>query len=203
MLIGYYNLANFVTLFGLGLALMAGYLSTVNQWGWVMICLIHAAVADGLDGTIARRLKLSDGHREFGSQLDSMVDMAAYGIVPLIIGFNYGLTSPIDWLIFFTYASAAAIRLSFYNCHGSLSADNKRKFLGLPSTYSSIIFPGVFAVATFFEESRALALVRISYVVIAFLFVVRIKITDIRHYKSSIALYVFYNAFWLWESIAK
>ena len=55
-----------------------------------MIGMIWAVAFDWADGLIARRMKGRTGtDREFGGQLDLLIDIVSYGITPAILILSY------------------------------------------------------------------------------------------------------------------
>lgn len=101
------------------------------------IAVFIAALLDGLDGRLAR---LTHTESEFGKQYDSLADMAAFGLAPAIIVYQWGLKSlgeygwawgKLGWLAAFLYAVAAALRLARFNVTAKTA--DRRFFEGLPS----------------------------------------------------------------------
>ena len=62
---------NHITLFGLLLFILGGYLSAVSEWKYAMYAVIAGALMDGLDGVLARE---SGKKTIFGGILDSSCD---------------------------------------------------------------------------------------------------------------------------------
>jgi CDP-diacylglycerol---serine O-phosphatidyltransferase len=67
---------------------MRNGLSEFFRWAALMIML--SMILDGLDGNLARWLK---GESEFGAELDTYVDMTAFGIAPAVLIFAVALQS--------------------------------------------------------------------------------------------------------------
>ncbi len=76
-----------------------------------MWCIVGAAVLDGMDGRIARRLK---GQSRFGAELDSLSDVIAFGVSPAIILHLWALqeVARYGWIFALAYAVCAALRLA-------------------------------------------------------------------------------------------
>ncbi|MDP6847917.1 MAG: CDP-alcohol phosphatidyltransferase family protein, partial [Kiritimatiellia bacterium] len=51
---------------------------------WAAQLIMLAMILDGIDGNVARALR---GQSEFGGELDTYVDMTAFGIAPAILIF--------------------------------------------------------------------------------------------------------------------
>ena len=68
---------------GAALALAALIYATHGQWAAMFLCLGFALIVDGVDGTIARRLKVAEVlPRWSGDVLDLVVDFVTYVFVP-------------------------------------------------------------------------------------------------------------------------
>lgn len=115
------------------------------------IGILVAMIADSLDGRIARMTNTSS---DFGKEYDSLCDMVAFGIAPAILLYAYSLHNLADfrwlggklgWVIAFTYAACAALRLARFNVLSAIASSNK-DFFGVPS-------PAAAAVVTFFVWS--------------------------------------------------
>ena len=79
---------------------------------WAALLIMLAMILDGIDGNIARRLK---GCTEIGAELDTYVDMTAFGIAPAVLIYTVMLTGqqPQDSArIFWRVAMTAAVVLS-------------------------------------------------------------------------------------------
>jgi CDP-diacylglycerol--serine O-phosphatidyltransferase len=91
--------------------------------------IVFGAVADTLDGRIARA---TNSGSKFGSELDSLVDAISFGLAPsLIMYFAVLNNTGWDWIFCFLFTAAAVIRLARFNVEQAGRA--KRHFTGLPS----------------------------------------------------------------------
>ena len=71
--------ANVVTLLGAGFGLACGLFVALGLFTPALACLAASRIADGLDGAIARRTKMTD----FGGYLDIVCDFIFYSCVPV------------------------------------------------------------------------------------------------------------------------
>lgn len=90
-------------------AMLAGFLSIVyvvqgvkagpevtNEFGIAARLIMLAMILDGIDGNVARWLK---GTSEFGAELDTYVDMTAFGLAPAILIFAVAMKAGTpDWI---------------------------------------------------------------------------------------------------------
>jgi CDP-diacylglycerol---serine O-phosphatidyltransferase len=91
--------------------------------------IVFGAVADTLDGRIARATNTGS---KFGSELDSLVDAISFGLAPsLIMYFAVLNNTGWDWIFCFLFTAAAVIRLARFNVEQAGRA--KTHFTGLPS----------------------------------------------------------------------
>lgn len=99
--------------------------------GWLIIL---ATVLDAFDGKVARIAKSTS---KFGSQLDSLADLVAFGVAPAImVGRVCTEISPIIiWGVSFFFAVCATIRLARFSCESEGGGtQDLAAFAGLPST---------------------------------------------------------------------
>jgi CDP-diacylglycerol--serine O-phosphatidyltransferase len=91
--------------------------------------IVFGAIADTLDGRIARATR--SGSR-FGEELDSLVDAISFGTAPaLIMYFAVFQDGRWDWLVCFFFTACAVMRLARFNVEQA--GRSKTHFTGLPS----------------------------------------------------------------------
>ncbi len=73
------NAANAITSASLACGFGALVLAADGQLRWAAVAVVVAAVLDVLDGMVARRLAVCG---RFGSELDSLADLVAFGVAP-------------------------------------------------------------------------------------------------------------------------
>ena len=59
---------------------------------WAALLIMLAMILDGIDGNVARRLK---GCTDIGAELDTYVDMTAFGIAPAVLIYVVMLTGSV------------------------------------------------------------------------------------------------------------
>lgn len=147
---------------------------------WGVVCLFISGLCDAFDGTVAgtRKLRTEDDKR-FGSQIDSLSDMIAFGIAPTFIGFALGMREWYYVPLFCIFTLCALIRLAYYNVTEETRGEGKRKYFeGLPVTNTAIAVPVAYVVATMFIYICPLAtelIMAASYLLLAFLFIFRFR----------------------------
>jgi CDP-diacylglycerol--serine O-phosphatidyltransferase len=94
---------------------------------WMMLCLI----LDGLDGSVARLFK---GTTKFGAELDTFVDITAYGVAPAMLAYEAVLKHFGAWGLAYTCLTvlSGALRLARFRVADPFRG--QRGYLGLPIT---------------------------------------------------------------------
>jgi len=91
--------------------------------------IVFGAVADTLDGRIARA---TNSGSKFGSELDSLVDAISFGLAPALVMYFAVLNNTgWDWIFCFLFTACAVVRLARFNVEQAGRA--KTHFTGLPS----------------------------------------------------------------------
>lgn len=125
------KLPDLVTIINALLGFVALLMVTRGEIRSAAVLILVAALADGLDGVLARKIE----HSIFGVNLDSFADLISFGIAPAMAG--YMLISEISPYIASGLAAAylvcGILRLARFN----ISAKRK-EFIGLPITASGI-----------------------------------------------------------------
>jgi len=203
-ILGIYNAPTLVTMLGLVSGTVACILGLEKESALAIVALIWAGIFDLFDGLVARRSKLNDFEKEFGIQIDSIVDMVSFGIAPVLIAASFGL----DWLGYIAvilYACAAAQRLAYFNVHQS-EADGKLQFYnGLPVTFSALIL-GVGLSPTLFLSSAVTSIyisVLMAVLAIAYIAPVRIPKPKGFIYILMPALALVFTGVWLYIGLVR
>lgn len=161
------DLPNICTLLGLLSALMGIYFAIQNQFYFAVICGAWAVLFDLLDGFVARKMKgRTSEDRNFGGQLDSLIDIVSFGVLPSIILLSYADYNP--WFIpgAFAIIAACAIRLSYFNMYG-LTGGKTYTGLAVDNTGLIVSFAFVFE-SVFGQTFFPIGLLILLMVVVAF-----------------------------------
>lgn len=137
-----------------------------------IILLIVAGICDLFDGFIARKIKRTDVEKEFGVQLDTVVDVISFCMTPVIIVYSTAGSSWHALLIYAFYVICGVIRLAYFNT-SNVPGEPVQFYNGLPVTYIALILP----IIMLFH----VALVSIiTLAVVGVLFILNIKISKPR-----------------------
>ncbi len=98
--------------------------------------IVLAALADAIDGRVAR---LAGTSSRFGLEYDSIADTVSFGVAPAMLAFAAGhlvvLGKP-GWVMAFTYTVCAALRLARFNVS---QGRYKGRFEGMPSPAAALM----------------------------------------------------------------
>jgi len=142
MLIFVRDLPNVCSLLGLLCAIFGIYFAIEANFFAAVISLLWAVLFDWYDGIIARKMKGRTKEKgAFGAQLDSMIDIVSFGVLPAILLLSYGNYSLWYMPGAFIAIASVAIRLSYFNIYGLI--DNKA-YLGLSVDSNGLILPILF-----------------------------------------------------------
>lgn len=167
------DLPNICSLAGLLCAVLGIYFAVLGNFPLAIIGLLWAILFDWSDGIIARRIKgRTDESRAFGGQLDSLIDIVSFGILPAILLLSYGEFSP--WFLpgAFLIVAASAIRLTYFNLFG-LNDDST--YLGLAADNNGIIIAFVFLFESLLSQTIFSIILYITCIVMAALNVAPVR----------------------------
>ncbi len=147
------HIPNIITLTNLFFGCCATASVLYGQFMQAFYFFIASGVADYLDGTFARVLKVNS---DIGKQLDSLADMVSFGVVPgavlymlLVKGFAGEDVLPIELTIAaspaFLVTLFAAIRLANFN----LDTRQTENFIGMPTPSIAMFAVGLLLIYVF------------------------------------------------------
>jgi CDP-diacylglycerol--serine O-phosphatidyltransferase len=145
------DLPNICSLLGLLSAVLGIYFAIKGNFEAAVIGVLWAVLFDWYDGIIARKMKgRTEVQGVFGAQLDSMIDIVSFGILPAIILLSYGNYN--IWFIpgAFVIIATSTIRLSYFNVYGLIDS---KTYKGLALDNNVLILAFVFLFESFFEHS--------------------------------------------------
>jgi CDP-diacylglycerol--serine O-phosphatidyltransferase len=122
---------NMVTILGLCAGLSAIRYTFDARFELATGLIVFAAVIDGLDGLIARRLRATS---EIGAQLDSLSDFVCFGVAPAILVYRYAMSSDpgLGWIFALVFSICCCLRLARFNVMRE-QPDAPKHFLGVPA----------------------------------------------------------------------
>ncbi|MDD4164082.1 MAG: CDP-alcohol phosphatidyltransferase family protein [Eubacteriales bacterium] len=162
MFIGYFNLANTVTLLGLVSSIVAVLCASeesngVGMYKLAIIMFLIAGLCDMFDGRIARGTGVRKRREKiFGIQLDSLADIVSFGVAPALIVYNMGYSGVADLMIYLVFIVCGAIRLAYFNTQAlSDTPDmNMKHFTGVPIPFSCVALPFLVLLTAFIKNTE-------------------------------------------------
>lgn len=166
------DLPNLCSLAGLACTVLSIYFCILGVYYAAMIGMIWAVAFDWADGLVARSMPGRTGNdRTFGGQLDVLIDIVSYGVVPAVLLLSFGQFEPVFLPGAFLMLAAAAIRLSYFSTFGlaggrtytGLAIDNNSIALVFIFLFESILSPEVFTVVLY-ASCVGLAMLNVSQI---------------------------------------
>jgi CDP-diacylglycerol--serine O-phosphatidyltransferase len=164
-------------------SLFSGFFSIIcsfeEKFFWAASAILISAVLDSVDGAVAR---MTNTTSDFGMELDSLVDLVAFGVAPGVLAYVWAL-KPFGnwgWPVAFLFVACGAFRLARFNIQ-TKKLDH-RFFVGLPipmaagALASLVIFMGDQSAFTLFHRqilsSEATAILMWIYIILLALLMV-------------------------------
>jgi CDP-diacylglycerol---serine O-phosphatidyltransferase len=145
------DLPNIISLLGLLCAVFGIYFAIEGNFLASVIAVLWAVLFDWYDGIVARKMKgRTKIQGEFGGQLDSMIDIVSFGILPAILLLSYGNYN--IWFMpgVFIIIAISAIRLSYFNVYGLIDS---KTYKGLALDNNVLILAFIFLFESFFSHT--------------------------------------------------
>lgn len=160
---------NILTTINLFAGVAAMFLAFTEQFFLALVLILGAALFDSLDGRVARRLNVAS---EFGKHLDSLADLASFGIAPAALDFLLNF-SHIGWngyVVLAVFPICGALRLARFNI-----TSIRGYYLGLPITAAGPLL----AMAAYLGQTLPLAAQVFILVVLSALMISTVKVPKI------------------------
>lgn len=201
MILGAFNVACLVSLFGAGAAAVAIALASADKVELALVGLMLAGLADLFDGVVARRLALTAYEKEYGAQLDTVVDAVAFVATPFVIALHTEPHSLPKIFALAVFVLAGIVRLAHFNTLHVRGTDQSTHHRGLPVTYTALFLPLLFIVRDYVTIVFFSTLLTASFLLMGALFVLDVPIQKPhgRHYVLLSILAAALIAYWLWR----
>ncbi len=174
---------NLITILGMCAGLSAIRFTFDGRFELAAALIIFAAVMDGFDGLIARKLNATSS---FGAELDSFSDFVSFGVAPGILVFGYALAGPmagVGWVFVLVFAVCTCLRLARFNI-SRVTAEGaaQRHFVGVPAPAGAMLglLPVFLGLAEIVDPGRAPILVALYLAGIGLLMVSRLPTPSIK-----------------------
>jgi CDP-diacylglycerol--serine O-phosphatidyltransferase len=199
--LGSLSAASCVTLFGVALSLASIAFVAEGRFEAMALCVIWAGICDFLDGPVSRKFPIRDPFRaRMGAFLDSVADMASFGIAPVCVAWLWGNRTPLDALIHIAYVFCAAQRLSHFAAQEEKAHGERRThYCGLPVTFASLFLSLAYLLLPFAGAAVLSWTLRGLFASLALLYVVNVPVPKPRgpFYPIFILTALGLTAFWI------
>ncbi len=181
--IGFYDYTVWLTYLSLVSALVGMVQASRGNLVFAVCCILFSGFCDMFDGIVARTKKdRTQNQKNFGIQIDSLVDVIAFGVTPAVVFYFHGVNSVIEVAILVIYVMCGLIRLAFFNVLETSRQANPEEsaclkaFRGMPITFSAVITPIICFIGWLLPYHISIWLYRIAPALMAFFFVLDVKI---------------------------
>lgn len=169
-------LPSLVTIIGLCAGLTAIRFAFAGNFALAAALILIAAVLDGLDGLLARRLGSAS---PFGAELDSLCDFVDFGVAPgiLVYEMTMGGAHDIGWVLAMVYIVCCCLRLARFNVNRDApTGDSAPHFVGVPAPAGALLglLPVFLALAGLVDAAAAPLLVALWLGIVGLLMVSRL-----------------------------
>ena len=177
MFVGKWNKSVILTYAGMLLAVLGMVLAfTAEKINYSYCCLMLAGICDLFDGMVARRCKRTEEEKAFGIELDSLVDVMSFIALPICIFIAMGFVTPVHIVLYMLFALCGIARLAYFNIATADSEKAIKYYIGLPVTYTALIFPMLCLLSLVFVESVFVPVFTCAIAVVSVLQIIKIKV---------------------------
>ena len=179
--IGVYDYTVILTYLSLISAVTGMIYATRGNFGVAVLCVFLSGFCDAFDGMVARSKKnRTEDEKAFGIQLDSLVDVISFGVVPAFICYHMGVKGILGLVCVFGYSLCAVIRLAFFNVQEGkrqqVESGSNKFYRGLPVTSISLIFPVIYLLRGLVSPAVFTVVLYIMLAVTGFLFILDFQV---------------------------
>lgn len=133
-------LPNLITLLGLCAGLTAIRFALDSHYQIAAALIVLAAVLDGMDGLVARKLNVATS---FGAELDSLSDFVCFGVAPGLLIFQFALRDDmpaLGWLFVLVFIVCVCLRLARFNvARDAPPPPGRAHFIGVPAPAGAML----------------------------------------------------------------
>ncbi|MFT3973216.1 MAG: phosphatidylcholine/phosphatidylserine synthase [Amaricoccus sp.] len=129
---------NLVTILGLCAGLTAIRFAFLGRFDLAAGLIVFAAVIDGFDGLLARKL---DAASPIGAELDSLADFVDFGVAPAIVVYFATLSGigDLGWTFALVFAVCCCLRLARFNVNRDVPLEGRAHFVGVPAPAGALL----------------------------------------------------------------
>jgi CDP-diacylglycerol---serine O-phosphatidyltransferase len=145
---------NILTICAMCCGLTAIRLALIGRWEKALICIVIAGILDGLDGRLARYLKVDSS---LGVELDSLADFLDFGVAPALVIYLFALFRMqfVGWALCLFFTTCTALRLARFNVVQLSPKKDPGKYplfsVGVPAPAGALIALTPFSLSLYLE----------------------------------------------------
>ncbi|MCR4442735.1 MAG: CDP-diacylglycerol--serine O-phosphatidyltransferase [Peptococcaceae bacterium] len=157
---------NIITLVNLVFGITSLWFTMEGHYKEAAVAILFGMVLDGMDGRLARRLKVTS---DFGKELDSLADLVSFGVAPALLTYASILNNMgyLGLIISTLFALCGAIRLARFNV-----LNIKTYFVGVPITFAGPMM----AIFVLLSNRLPLGFYAVASIVLSYLMISNIKV---------------------------
>ena len=179
-MIGFYDYTVILTYISFASSISGIFLATRGHFNWAIFCLAFSGLCDMFDGKIARTKKnRTEDEKRFGIQIDSLCDVVCFGVFPIVLCYELGMTHFYSIPILVFYGLAGVIRLGYFNVmeekRQNETSELRHYYQGLPITSMAIILPFLYLLRRGCGKNFLLV-IHVAVVVVGVLFISDFKV---------------------------
>ena len=181
MIIGIYKLWSMFSYIGLFFGILSIYFARIKEFKLALVFLLLSSLIDIFDGSFAKNFKRTEKEKQFGIEIDSILDTINFGVIPIIIYFNMGYSCWYDYIISFLYLMVITMRLAYFNTDlVNLKGTNPKYeiYYGFPVTTMPMFLILGYII---YNISKLKFIMPLTIIISMILFITRIKI---KRYKN-------------------
>ena len=141
-----------------------------------MSCLIIAGVCDMFDGFVARKCKRDEEEKDFGVQLDSLVDSISFIAFPIVIFLKSISNNVFTIIALILFAICGIARLAYFNIKVENNNEPVKFYTGLPVTYTALIFPILYLIKGLLDQNIFEIMIIANIFIVSILNILKIKV---------------------------
>lgn len=174
--IGFYDYTVILTFLSLFSAVFGMTQAAQGNCMIATFCLAFSGICDAFDGRVARKKKnRTQDEKNYGIQLDSLVDVISFGFFPAMICYFLGVQGVLGLVLVGFFSACAVIRLAFFNVMEEKRQKEEggcaKYYRGLPVTSISILLPLVYWLHLLLSQQAFLILLHVLLGGIGLLFI--------------------------------
>lgn len=129
---------NLITILGLCAGLTAMRFAFLGRFDLAAGLIVFAAVIDGFDGLLARKL---DAQSPMGAELDSLADFVDFGVAPAVVVYLAAMSElgGLGWTCALVFAVCCCLRLARFNVNREAPVVGRAHFVGVPAPAGALL----------------------------------------------------------------